>query len=401
MVFSHKRFLALERALHPEAFAIRRSHALSVTSLVKGIVCLPIVLYQFWINRKSRSYFFYDKRIASYCSALEPDLCVLIGSHGERKMAKEFGYSFVWGFPISSSVDLAVWAKNQILFKVLLISCFFIFRRIERIVLFTYTDTQTIGEFFVTLTRLYPSKIELVCIQHGFYVKSSARRILDGEKSKHNFLLDVHQASLFRTKKSRFFDIGLPYRTRCEPTAIGQVVFIGCGHTGLLSNGRDLLPELLGFFKRLDTLIVSNFKLTTVYRPHPSEKKKIYSDSLFTRYFDSVDMTDKVGLLSGNRKIFIGSFSTLLYEAAVAGHVVIYVDPEYNDMKVLFRSHFSSTYFGVLPVIQFIENVVRNHVGFHSLYPELEGQADPALLFKQALECVEGRLTCPDIFGPS
>jgi hypothetical protein len=272
-----------------------------------------------------------------------------------------------------------------------LISCFFIFRKIEKIVLLTYTDTQTIGEFFVTLSRLYPSKIELVCVQHGFYVRSSDYRILDGEKSNHNFLIDVHQSALFRTKKSRFLEIGLPYRTRCKPSVIEQVVFIGCGHSGLLPNGRDLLPELLGFFKRLDILIANSFQLATVYRPHPSELKKNYSESLFLRYFNSGDATDKVGLLGGKRKIFIGSFSTLLYEAAVAGHVVIYVDPEYRDMKILFRSHFASTYSGVFSVIQFIESVVKNQAGLPSLYPELEGQADPALRFRWALECVE----CP------
>jgi hypothetical protein len=93
--------------------------------------------------------------------------------------------------------------------------------------------------------------------------------------------------------------------------------------------------------------------------------------------------------LSGDRKIFIGSLSTLLYEAALAGHVVVYLDPELNGTDILFRFHFRATYFDMLSVIEFIRGKVVNSVGLPSLYPELDDRVSPALRFRRALETIE------------
>jgi len=384
--FSYKRLLATQRLSHADMFASRVKSERSVVHLLRGLVGLFLTFFQFRSKLGSQVYIFHDSRLLPYCSAVDPENCILLGSHVERQNASANGYRFLWGFPITSAVNVLIYWRSKVIFELQIYIWQLLLGRLDKLIILTYEDTQQIGEFFVTLYRLFPKKILLVCVQHGYYVQTSSRVIVDGDRSPVNFVIDGAQVACFNNRRSKFKEIGLPYCSFWQTPSIREVVYVGCGDSGKLPDGRDPLEQLLFYFKDLDESIQDATELLTVYRPHPSELDGGIRPGFFRQFFDRYDRSKKEELLSGSRKIFIGAYSTLLYEAGVAGHVVIYVDPCINHIQPLFLRHLDVKLGNVSAVSEYVKRIiVSDAVSVSLLYPSVGLISNPVGKFQNAL----------------
>lgn len=293
-------------------------------------------------------YVFEGLRNKEYMSIFAPESVLVIGSHQEKDYAEAHGYGFCWSFPMVSAThskmcrDWNIPIVSQIGYWVNELT------RFKKVIFFLYEDTQPLGIFLVHLGRILKPKVTSVCIQHGYFGISHLELRRDGRLSDINFVWDNVQADLIGSGKDVTFEIGLPYLATAVSTSEIIVVLVG---TGMPYDGNDDYEKSLSCFSDIYNKLSQSLGLRIFYRPHPNEwgHKKLISE--LRERFSLLDESNKLQRLNGPRAIFVGTISSLLYEAGVAGHLVAHLKL-YDKITPVFNCDIE---FGSANVDSFVE----------------------------------------------
>lgn len=281
--------------------------------LVGGIVGSLVLL----IKPKKKLYFFEGGRFSELHALLPADQVVIIGGLRELRYCKQHGYGFHWDGYIRKLFNIFYFLKINMAMSILI---FMVRNLIGRQLgntgrLFLFEDTVQIG---CSLALILKDITPVICIAHGTISKEQAGfdLVADGGVCSFNFVYDEYQRRTLERLGSICFKMGLPYEI---PELLGwseEVVLIEQSTPDMPEEYEFWLPlmvNLYGFLRK------SGYSV--IYRARPGVDTRTLIDK-----FDVVHSGDKMSLLSGARKIFIGSNSTLLYEAKIAGHVTIGLD---------------------------------------------------------------------------
>jgi len=319
-------------------------------------------------------YFFEGLRNKAYMEVFDPESVVIIGSHIEKNYAKSYGYKFCWSFPIESAVHTKIYFDLD----------FLICRQVgiwihklckhKRIIFFLYEDTRPLGTFFVHMAQALRHKATTVCIQHGYFVKSSYELRRDGLLSDINFVWDEDQIAAGDLNRSSAMVIGLPYVAVAKPTSKLKIILVGGSEKSL-----DTYLEIYD-------LLHSSLGLEVIYRPHPNEWPQELLDGKLKEMFPLLDNLNKVERLNGPRAIFIGTVSSLLYEAGVAGHIVACLKVGGRDTP-LFQYNFEFNPSQVNDLAKWVSIInATPHIDF--LFGEKKIRC-PKQRFMEALNCAK------------
>lgn len=288
------------------------------------------------ILEKENLYIFEGIRNKEYMAYFSPSSVVVVGSYVEKAFAKKNGYGFCWSFPMVCAIhsnharswkipvarQLKLWINELSRFK--------------RIVIFNYEDTQALGCFFVNLSRMLKPACTSVCIQHGYFMRSESEIRLDGKLSDISFVWDEIQGELINNIRASTFVVGLPYEASAKASNELQVILVG---TGIKTVFTDKYERTMKCYMEINKIFTSA-GMKVLYRPHPNEfNDKNHIDELNKRFVLIADI-NKFNQLNGPRSIFIGTESSLLYEAGVAGHYVARLDIE-SKAGTLIKSDFN------------------------------------------------------------
>lgn len=293
---------------------------------MRGLKCLfQAVVGTFirpFLSNTNYIYIFEGLRNKEYMAVFSPDTVVIVGSHIEKEYAHEHGYGFAWSFPMQSAIHTKIsrnWnypAIRQLIFWKNKLSKF------DKAIFFLYEDTQPLGAFFVYVSRLLPSNVSSVCIQHGYFLKYHYPIRIDGAISDFNFVWDMGQAELIGGNILKTYEIGLPYFASAKSSHEFHVILVG---TGMARSCRSIYELSITTYLNILNMLVEIPGVTVFYRPHPNE----YNDEKLllelSKLFKLVENTNKVDMLNGPRGIFIGGESSLLFEAGIAGHLVAHL----------------------------------------------------------------------------
>lgn len=319
-------------------------------------------------------YIFEGLRNKAYMEIFDPESVVIIGSHIEKNYAKSRGYKFCWSFPIESAVHTKIHFNWDSLIRRQIGIWINKLCKHKRIIFFLYEDTRPLGTFFVHMGRELRPKTTTVCIQHGIFVKSSYELRRDGLLSDVNFLWDEDQIEVGGFNRSSTMVIGLPYVAAAKPTSKLKIILVG----GVSERSLDTYVEIYNFFYSLG--------IEVIYRPHPNEWPQELLDGKLKKIFPQIDNFDKVERLSGPRAIFIGTVSSLLYEAGVAGHLVACLKVGGRDTP-LFQYNFEFSPSQVSDLAKWVSIINSSpHIDF--LFEEKKFRC-PKQRFMEALHCAK------------
>lgn len=274
------------------------------------------------LTKKNRIYIFEGLRNKEYMSAFDPSVVFILGSKIERNYAVKHGYGFIWSFPIISAVNIKITRNvNPFIIKQLKVWVS-VLSKLNSVTFFIYEDTQPLGCFIAHTGKLLQPITKTVCIQHGFYPKESYPIRKEGALSEINFLWSESQADVIGTNSLLTYEIGLPYFAIAKQgNAALNVILVG---TGTANNGNDFYEKSLRTYKLIAEALSQTLDVKVFYRPHPNE----LTDQCVLQHLESkfplIDYSDKLRLLNGSKAVFIGTVSSLLYEAGIAGHIVIH-----------------------------------------------------------------------------
>jgi len=302
----------------PAEMERRRKNAGGIKGIVRTVLSLFIKPR---LGDDETIYIFEGLRNKEYMKVFSPASVMIVGSHLEKEYARFHGYKFRWSFPIVGATQSKMYRGwnfpivQQIKYWIDALS------KSKRVVFFLYEDTQPLGVFFVHLGRMLKSKVASVCIQHGIFYEMQYPIRPDGELSDINFVWDHDQVAVIRCNRSKAFEIGLPYVATATPTTELIAVLVG---TGMPYFNSDYYENSLNVFSVIYEALI-HVGLKVFYRPHPNEWAHEHIISELREIFPLLDESDKVPRLNGPRAIFIGTISSLLYEAGVAGHFVAHL----------------------------------------------------------------------------
>lgn len=316
----------------PALVRYREKYSLGFKQLCKlfiGIFLFPR------LPRSDVIHIFQGLRSKTYMDLFENSTVTIIGSYEEQLYARQMGFSFLWAFPIQSSVVTCVYNKCHyfILWQLWMWRASLI--RKNKVVLFLYEDTQEVGSFLAEVSTLLPDKCFSVCIQHAYYNCLQPMRY-EGKLSQFNFVINEKQAELMKLDPQKTFSIGLNYNAMTQCAGDLSIIFVGTGEIYSL----DHYYESLQIFLKIDKLLKKNLRIHAAYRPHPNELAHPDIMATLGRSFSSIDYLSKIFRLSSGRSIYVGNVSSLLFEANQAGHLVANFDlREYWHRSVFSYDH--------------------------------------------------------------
>jgi len=265
-------------------------------------------------------FIFQGLRNKDYISLFRPESVVIVGSHLERAYSTSHGYRFCASYPIESAIHAKIFIGFNLPIILQVKYWLGALSNKKRIVFFLYEDTQPLGVFFVHLGRILRPEAISVCIQHGMFYSMKYPIRVDGELSDVNFVWDYNQVKIINCNKSKAFEIGLPYVANAVPTNNLKIVFIG---TGNMNIGNNNYENTINVYHKIYKILKNNINLKFSYRPHPNEWIEEDTILALRNNFPHIDNSDKRCLLNGPRTIFIGTISSIMYEAGIAGHLVV------------------------------------------------------------------------------
>jgi hypothetical protein len=264
---------------------------------------------------------FHTARHADYMKAFDRRSVLLTGWIDEWRLARREGYRFVWSFGTTAAVDLAMFRGWMLPLRIVLARWRRALGRPRRVTVYLSEDTSPHGAFMAHLVRGLPNDARTVCIAHGYYGKLDVPLRYEGALCDHNFVWDERQAELFGETHRGLQVIGLPHDARAQPTPVETLVFVGVGHP---SAEEAVFERSMTCYEGI-AAIARRHGLRVRYRPHPAERADPrVMQALRTRFgeLDELPLPDR---LNGPRSVFVGFVSSLLHEASVAGHLVVYV----------------------------------------------------------------------------
>jgi hypothetical protein len=296
-------------------------------------------------------YIFQGIKNSEYMKIFNPESVVVVGSNLERDFAKIHGYNFYWASPIERAIYFKIY-KNWNFFIIKQIKYWIeVLFKYEKIIIFLCEDTQPIGCYFVNIGKILKSSVTSVCIQHGYFHNQSHR--CDGVLSDVNFVWELNQVSVIGCNRSKSFEIGLPYVATAKSTSKLVVVLVGVGTSG---EDMEEYEKSIDAYSQIYTVLRNSTDLNIFYRPHPSEWSNETIISNLRKRLPNLDDIDKVARLNGSKVIFIGTWSSLLYEAGVAGHFVVYLKLN-TELRPDFKYDLSFEYANINNLIKWIWHI--------------------------------------------
>ena len=303
---------------------------------IVGLFMMPLLLWN--LRGYRRIVFFYDSRVTNL-SGLGPDYpTVEIKDGFSLKILKS-------GNAVSTS-SIQFWAPvsgcfgKTVKFPLVITIFFFLcFLKNRKVILVTYSDNIRIAEFFLILNKLEEKKVQVVNVQHGYWVKYNnflMRERYEGHKSQHEIIIDETQGNQFR--KKNHYVLGTQFNASAKVEITRNIIFVGVGDSGRLHDGMDWLDRSREIYTKLAKELMIRKNVRIYYRPHPSEKipaSKFFKENLSVL----LENSSKTKLLNAGRSIFVGFGSTLLFEAGVAGHIVVDISPPNKLFTTTFRKH--------------------------------------------------------------
>lgn len=303
----------------PRMNAALRVHALrwrTVIGLVLSLTQVPR------LGRHETLNVFHTAKHAVYMKAFEARTVLLTGGVDEWTLARREGYRFVWAFGAIAAVELALfrrWTRP-------LVGVLALWRRAlarpRRVTVFLYEDTLSHGTFLAHAARDLANGARTVCIAHGYYGELDVPLRYEGALCDHNFVWDERQVALLAPTHAGLVVIGAPHDARARPTALETVVLVGVGHP---SAEPVVFERSMHCYDEIARIAARRPGLRVVYRPHPAERADPQlMDALRARFgpLDELPLADR---LNGALAVFVGFVSSVLHEAAVAGHRVVHV----------------------------------------------------------------------------
>jgi hypothetical protein len=274
------------------------------------------------IRVRQRKYIFLTDRHRDLIQRIATEPVAIIGTAREFLTARKLGLDFC------SSGDLYL-AAHAILFgrtgipvdRILRRWISFLSQQQDPCYLVLPHDTSPISLLLCKLADECPN-IRSVCIQHGLFNAGSDQDDIEGRNALINLVYDEAQkGEMLRRLPSAIVEpMGFPADLpTAEAAGNGEldIVLVGTGTT----EQPEQLARAVAIFREVGRA-VAPLDARVRYRPHPTER----ASRLSIDYGMPVNRQDKSSLLSGRRKVFIGFNSTLLYEAHLAGHLVVVLD---------------------------------------------------------------------------
>jgi hypothetical protein len=318
MAARYKYWLRAYSLLGAEDYPQRISAESSTITLVKALLGLL-----FPIRLPGRSILIVEgSRLCSFLEFRERSNPFIIGSYPERQASLQGKICFLWSFPINSAVQLA--AIKRIYWPLRILSCLWAKHlSYKRCLVITYEDTQPIGIFFSELAKVLPN-LKHICIQHGYFVPGLPSGFLDNRNSRINFVWDQVQLDLLKNSRCQHYIMGPPCETASAEASSTNCIKLVLVGTGYQSQSPTIYLDFLSLFRRVsDFLDLPAHGIEVVYRPHPSElSSRLYLDR--RNWFVNIQQPSDCHLETC-RSVYLGSISTLLYEAFLAGHCVGYI----------------------------------------------------------------------------
>ena len=266
------------------------------------------VAYFYFIKiPRSIKYLFENCRHPEIIDMFNKNEVMIIGGRPDQVEAKKKGYKNLWSGGIVAAIVIA--AKKgktaalryqiNILRSKLGKSGKFIF---------VWEDTTPEGFFLANFANTYGHAS--IHLQHGT-TAAGVYKVINGDKCKYNVLYALSQKKELNNQSTIAYELGPPFDIKPINSVSKQVVLVGSGE------------EFELYFKSLDAFAAIEAKLNAIgwpvfYRPHYCENKADYEHR-----FSQIDRCNKIDLLSGELKIFIGINSTLLFEAQSFGHGIL------------------------------------------------------------------------------
>jgi hypothetical protein len=285
--------------------------------------------------------FFQGLRNARYFELFNKKNLVIIGSWKEREYAKNHGHGFAWSFPMESAIYIALARSLNIFLFFKIFQWSKIFTKFKKVTFFIYEDTQPLGVFLASIggSKSIYSHVQSICLQHGYFVKSRndfKKNRCDGLISDVNFVIDEAQASFMNLQHDTYKVIGLPYDAEAAPKNALDIVLVGTGDSDF---GTPYFDEVLNIYKEIQEKLSSIPNCNVWYRPHPDELVRPNTMKRVEGIFKNIDRLPVIDCMNRPQSIFVGTLSTLLYEAGVAGHLVVELDIDL--LETIFSKHFT------------------------------------------------------------
>ncbi len=286
------------------------------------------------INRGVRNPIFLEgHKYLTYLPKSLADQIVIIGSYNSKRIALKNNSNHTFAFPIHASIIISCCTGIRIFLLLQVHRWYQHLLSKDSVLIFLDEDTQPVGAFFSIISKTL-SNSRSICIQHGYFRDINKSLPVDGSLCDLNFSWDLEQARLIKPNLNGCHVLGpfidIKY-TDHKP--ITSLIFVGTGENSYNPDKYNRLLNIFSMIIRSKALQALDFPL--MYRPHPWE---IVSGEPKSLSSSNIELIPKDLLLYKERRIFIGHYSSLLYEAGLCGHVVINIlDP--HTIESPFKSH--------------------------------------------------------------
>lgn len=301
----------MNEALRARAMGLR-----APAGLVLGLLQVPRPVDAETVN------VFQSARHADFMKTFDRRSVLVTGWVDEWRLARREGYRFVWSFGVTAAVDLAMFRGWMSPLRMMLARWRRALGRARRVTVYLSDDTSPFGTFMAHLARALPNEARSVCVAHGYFCRLDVPLRYEGALCDHNFVWDERQVELLSATHAGLQVIGPPLDARARPAAIDTLVLVGVGHP---SAEEAVFERSMRCYAEIAEIAARRHGLRVLYRPHPSERADpALMDSLRAR-FGGTDDLSSIERLNSPRSVFVGFASSLLFEAAIAGHAAVYV----------------------------------------------------------------------------
>jgi hypothetical protein len=270
---------------------------------------------------RRKKFVFLSSRYDQLISQFNPDEAAIVGGPRDFALARRTGLKFRFTGDLLAASGSILFGRKFVPSRLVVASWLrFFSQQCDPCYLVVPNDTLPISLLLVKLADEC-SNMRVVCIQHGLFNSGFDLDDIEGRNSAINLVYcEAQRREMERRLPGALVEVmGFPANhvaRSSDAPAVHRAILVG---TGVLENFASY-ETALDIFTRVNAVLKSA-RVEVEYRPHPNEKGHDQAASIF-----SINGQTKNDLLSGDRKVFVGFASTLLYEASLAGHLVIILD---------------------------------------------------------------------------
>lgn len=269
---------------------------------------------------RGKKYLFLSARHAHLVSSFHRDEAAIIGGPNDFALARRAKLPFRFTGDLLAASSNIVYGMGFVPTRWIVGRWLrFFARQQDPCYLVVPNDTLPIALLLVKIAEQCPN-VTVVCVQHGLFNSGFELDDIEGRNSAINLVYcESQRREMERRLRGAVVEVmGFPADFTRQPgqqPELKKAILVGNGTMSLANYRRSL--EIFDSVRS----ILERAGFEVEYRPHPSE----YGIPVAQLDF-RVNAQSKDEVLGGDRKVFIGFTSTLLYEAHLAGHVAVVVD---------------------------------------------------------------------------